>query len=77
MRRHLNIIESFSHEPEDDIATVDAIPAASSELQSELVLLSARLREYMSQETGDIGIETGMQRAADMLDNVLRRHEVK
>ena len=76
MRRHLNIIESFEDHSEE---IVDVVPVKSdhSALWSDLTELSARLREYMSPDSNDIGVETGMQRAAEMLDNVLRRHEVK
>lgn len=78
MRKTLNILESLEQQSDENTEVHEKpVYPDVSELISDLQLLSSRLREYMSSEAGDIGIETGMQQAADMLDNVLRRHEVK
>ena len=36
-----------------------------------------KLRAFMEDASGDyaLGVETGMQRAADMIENLLRRHQ--
>ena len=45
-------------------------------LMHDLGDLVFRLRGFMETEGGEyaLGVETGMQRAADMIENLLRRH---
>lgn len=54
------------------VETVSAPPAILSELRD----ITARLREFCETEAGDyaLGVETGMQRAADMIENLIHRH---
>lgn len=49
---------------------------SDGELLSELANVVFRLRAFMESSDGDyaLGVEMGMQRAADMIENVLRRH---
>jgi hypothetical protein len=46
-------------------------------LLSECRDLAFKLRSTMEDSAGDyaLGVETGMQRAADMIENLIRRHE--
>lgn len=50
-----------------------------AELRRDLHDLVDRLRSIMESSGGDysLGYETGLQRAAEMIENVLRRHEEK
>lgn len=45
-------------------------------LQHDLDEIVFRLRGFMETSGGDfaLGVETGMQRAADMIENLIRRH---
>ncbi len=54
---------------------VEAEPAQAL-LMHDLGDLVFRLRGFMETEGGEyaLGVETGMQRAADMIENLLRRH---
>lgn len=53
-----------------------ADPSDNSALLAELHDVVAKLRAHMEDGTGDMaaGVETGMQRAADMIERVLRSH---
>ena len=53
-----------------------AVTADNSALVAELIDVVAKLRAHMEDGTGDMaaGVETGMQRAADMIERVLRAH---
>lgn len=52
--------------------TMDYNPIILEELEE----ISFKLKSFMESETGDyaLGVETGMQRAAEMIDNVIRRY---
>lgn len=49
---------------------------SDSMLLSELAEVVFKLRAFMESSDGDyaLGVEMGLQRAADMIENVIRRH---
>lgn len=51
--------------------------AASPVILHDLGELVARLRSFMETESGEyaLGVEMGMQRAADMIENLVRRYK--
>lgn len=81
MRDFIMVTENFNlanlseeiQEPEAEPLT-EACSATT--LVAELADVVFKLRAFMESSDGDfaLGIETGMQRAADMIENVLRRH---
>jgi hypothetical protein len=76
MRSFIVATQQLSDEM-DDAETLNetAVPSASP-LVDELEDVIFRLRAFMENAGGDyaLGVETGMQRAADMIENVLARH---
>lgn len=72
---NLNMINLSEDMPEPD---GEPLTEASSDslLLSELADVVFKLRAFMESSDGDfsLGVETGMQRAADMIENLLRRH---
>lgn len=65
-------IYEASIEPE----LIEELPNQSNVIISELNDMSFKLRAFMESEGGDyaLGVETGMQKAAEMIDNLIRRH---
>ena len=65
--------------PESFVVEEVAEPVAPVEhpVLSECRDLVFKLRSCMEDSAGDyaLGVETGMQRAADMIENLIRRHE--
>ncbi len=61
---------------------VESVEEPQDEYQEHPMLEECRdlifkLRAFMEDSAGDyaLGVETGMQRAADMIENLVRRHE--
>jgi hypothetical protein len=64
---------------EEDELTEDAAPVSHPDttlLEHDLECIVFKLRAFLESSDGDyaLGVEAGMQRAADMIENVLRRH---
>ena len=79
MRDFMVLVESYAlpiHHIEPDV--VEAVEAAPPEaILADLHDLVFKLRAYTENADGErsLGIEEGMQRAADMIDNLTRRRE--
>lgn len=77
MRSYIMATEQLTNEMEPVAETEplneDTDPGS---LLADLDTVIFKLRAFMESSGGDyaLGIETGMQRAADMIENVLRRH---
>jgi hypothetical protein len=80
MRNFIVLAEAYIAAPEDDVVeTVQETvvePAPSALILHDLDILVTRMRTFMESESGDfgLGVETGMQQAADMIDNLIRRY---
>jgi hypothetical protein len=61
-------------ETPEEIVVMEEAPDAA--ILHDLDVLATRLRTFMESEGGDfaLGVETGMQRAADMIENLIRRY---
>lgn len=59
----------------EDVALAPSAPAADEHLYQELDDLIFKLRSYQDPESGEYaaGMEAGMSRAADMLQNMINR----
>jgi len=62
--------------PEPELLVESDEPAPQTSLLVELEDIVFRLRAFMESSNGDyaLGVEMGMQRAADMIENVIKRH---
>lgn len=80
MQNFIVLAESLNAEilaEETDVETEAAESVAPTHaIFEELAQVSFRLRTFMESEGGEyaLGVEMGMQRAADMIDNVIGRH---
>lgn len=63
------LTESVEEEPQQEEPTEHPMIAEAHDLVF-------KLRSFMEDSAGDyaLGVETGMQRAADMIENLIRRH---
>lgn len=68
----LDVSETATEEPE---AIVESVSSDTMLLQ-DMADIVFKLRAFMESNDGDVslGIEMGMQRAADMIENAIRRH---
>lgn len=80
MRSHMHIVEDFERclrqydvreEPPDEEAT-----PSEERLISELEEAIGKMRSYTENRGGEyaLGVEDGMQKAADILENLIRRY---
>ena len=62
--------------PEPELLVESDEPAPQTSVLEELEDIVFRLRAFMESSNGDyaLGVEIGMQRAADMIENVIKRH---
>lgn len=69
-------LEGPEEEPVAEEPTAHAGAALGPVLRHDLEEIIFRLRGFMESSGGDfaLGVETGMQRAADMIENLIRRH---
>lgn len=80
MRSFIILAEAYVASPEDtEVETVQETvvePAPSALILHDLDILVTRMRTFMESESGDygLGVETGMQQAADMIENLIRRY---
>lgn len=80
MRTFIFLAEALDEavEEEEDTISEEVIVEESQTvlILGDLADLSQRLRAFMESEGGDyaLGVETGMQRAADMIENLIRRY---
>lgn len=77
MRDFIMATESLD-EPETIPVESEPVTESVSDvmLLQELADIVFKLRAFMENDSGDyaLGVETGMQRAADMIENVILRH---
>lgn len=81
MRTFIYLAESLvdSQYEDDEVITTESEVVEESEtvlILSDLSDLSQRMRAFMEAESGDygLGVEMGMQRAAEMIENLIRRY---
>lgn len=81
MRNFIILAEHFANTPSNDEVEYVEEPVKEPELNPALMHdlgeLCSRMRAFMETESSDeyaLGIETGMQRAADMIENLVRRY---
>jgi hypothetical protein len=77
MRQFIMATENLSHldgEPETTI--METIQPSNSALLKDLECIIFKLRAFMESSGGEVayGVELGMQRAADMIEHVIKRH---
>ena len=60
---------------DDVILTEASVPQVDSEVDNQMQALIFKLRSYRDPELGEFadGVESGMSRAADMIENMLER----
>lgn len=68
-------VEALAEETVVETEVAEGVPPTHA-IFEELGQISFRLRTFMESEGGEyaLGVEMGMQRAADMIDNVISRH---
>ena len=78
MRSYIVATEQLSNETEDATPLTEATTAQPDTLLEDLENIIFRLRAFMESSGGDyaFGVETGMSRAADMIENALKRRGV-
>lgn len=77
MRWYIEATESLMHTDEPESVIQEAVtPPPATALLEDLNHMVFKLRAFMETSDGDyaLGVETGLQRAAEMLENVIRRH---
>lgn len=81
MRSFILLAEAMRLEETEDQPLAETTPeqqnsALSPVLHHDLSEIIFRLRGFMETSGGEfaLGVETGMQRAADMIENLIRRH---
>ncbi|RYD78923.1 MAG: hypothetical protein EOP84_13680 [Verrucomicrobiaceae bacterium] len=80
MRNFIVLAEAYIAAPEE--VEVEVAPeivaevAPSALILHDLDILVTRMRTFMESESGEygLGVETGMQQAADMIENLIRRY---
>lgn len=77
MRSYIMATEQLTNE----VPVAETVPLSEDtehpgSLLTDLDLVIFKLRAFMESSGGEyaLGVETGMQRAAEMIENVLRRH---
>jgi hypothetical protein len=75
MRSYIVATEPFVHDIEDAEQPLTEAVAAPDTLLEDLENIIFKLRAFMESSGGDyaFGVETGMARAADMIENALKR----
>lgn len=75
MRSYIVATEHLIHETEDAVPLTEAVAAPPDTLLEDLENIIFKLRAFMESSDGDyaFGVETGMARAADMIENALKR----
>jgi hypothetical protein len=76
MRSYIMATEQLNHEVDEIIPLAETITQPGRTLLEDLGDIVFRLRAFMESNGGDygLGVETGMARAADMIENALKRH---
>jgi hypothetical protein len=80
MRNFIVLAEHYiASSVDEEVETPEEIvveSAPDAAILHDLDVLATRLRTFMESEGGEfaLGVETGMQRAADMIDNLIRRY---
>lgn len=79
MREFILLLEEYRDQNDTvafDEPEPDEEPDTLSAIINDLNEVIFRLRSYMDPSGGDLalGLETGMQRASDMIENIVRRH---
>lgn len=82
MRNFIILAEAYAENSEDEVVEntteIVAEAAPGAPLLHDLDVLVTRLRSFMETETPNqdlaLGVEMGMQRAADMIENLIRRY---
>jgi len=77
MREFLMVMEDLN--PHDTVEQPEPLiesPSTDVTLVQELADVVFKLRAFMESSNDEyaLGVETGMQRAADMIENAIRRH---
>ena len=75
MRSYIVATEQLSHELADALPLTEAVAAPPDMLLEDLENIIFKLRAFMESSGGEFafGVETGMARAADMIENALNR----
>ena len=83
MRSYILLAEALEERgyiAEEIVETEPEVAADPGEAQKVILMelhdLAEKMRAFMETEGGEfaLGVETGMQRAADMVENLIRRH---
>ncbi len=80
MREFILLAEAYAFSDAEEALNEDVIPVVFepvvNPLIGELHDMVFRMRSFCETEGGDfgLGVETGMQRCADMIENLIRRH---
>jgi len=79
MREYIMASENLNY-PEPDVdpeILVEAVQSSDTALLEDLEHVIFKLRAFMETSSGEfaLGVETGMQRAADMIEHTIRRHQ--
>jgi hypothetical protein len=83
IRNYIFLTETFETEPTSEIVPETISEAETKQVDDRMVGdlrdLVERFRSLMETSGGDyaLGYETGMQKAAEMLENLINRHEDK
>jgi hypothetical protein len=75
MRSYIVATEQLIQETEDAAPLTEAVAAPPDTLLEDLENIIFKLRAFMESSGGEyaFGVETGMARAADMIENALKR----
>ena len=76
MRSYIMATEQLALEEDETVIEEPAVLRSYTALEEDLERIMFKLRAFMESSGGDyaLGIEAGMQRAADMIENALRRY---
>ena len=77
MREIIELIEVYTSEYSNIAPVIEEFQELKQPVLEELRESIFKLRSHMENEDSDhsLGVEEGMQRAADMIENLIRRHE--
>lgn len=77
MRSYIMATEKLTLEDDQTVIEAAPVPLPDTALLEDLEHIIFKLRAFMESSHGDfaLGVEAGMQRAAEMIENVLKRHQ--
>lgn len=76
MRSYIMATEQLTHDDGEPLPLTEDVTRSDRTLLEDLGDIIFRLRAFMESNGGEygFGVETGMGRAADMIENALKRH---